>query len=124
MPLPVRVILYARHSSEHQRDASIDDPLRLCRERSEREGWRIVDSYSDRSISGGNLIRPGIQALMQDAQAGQFDMVAGIHRPDLAGPGGHRRRLDARLLRRHQHNDADPRPAGASRGPTPRAPGS
>lgn len=41
------VALYARYSSDNQRDASIEHQLRLCRERAEREGWRIVDSYSD-----------------------------------------------------------------------------
>ena len=69
------VALYARYSSDNQRDASIEDQLRLCRERAEREGWRIVDSYSDRSISGASLIRPGVQAMMQDAQAGRFNLV-------------------------------------------------
>ena len=47
---PLRVALYARYSSEHQRDASIEDQLRLCRERAAREGWHIVDNYSDRSV--------------------------------------------------------------------------
>ena len=69
------VALYARYSSDNQRDASIENQLRLCRERAEREGWQIVDSYSDRSLSGASLIRPGIQALMQDAQAGRFNLV-------------------------------------------------
>ena len=69
------VALYARYSSDNQRDASIEDQLRLCRERAAREGWRVADSYSDRSISGASLVRPGIQALMQDAQAGRFDIV-------------------------------------------------
>ena len=69
------VALYARYSSELQRDASIEDQLRLCRERAEREGWRIADSYSDRSISGASLIRPGIQALMEDGQRQRFDIV-------------------------------------------------
>ena len=69
------VALYARYSSDNQRDASIEDQLRLCRERADREGWRIVDSYSDRSVSGASLIRPGVQALIQDAQAGRFNLV-------------------------------------------------
>ena len=69
------VALYARHSSDNQREASIEDQLRLCRERAEREGWMVIDSYSDRSISGESLIRPGVQALMQDAQAGRFNLV-------------------------------------------------
>ena len=69
------VALYARYSSDNQRDAPIEDQLRLCRERTVREGWQVVDSYSDRLISGASLTRPGIQALMQDAQAGQFNIV-------------------------------------------------
>lgn len=69
------VVLSARYSSDNQRDASIEDQLRLCRERAESEGWRIVYSYSDRSISGATLIRPGVQVLMQDAQLRRFDIV-------------------------------------------------
>ena len=69
------VALYARYSSDNQRDASIEDQLRLCRERAEREGWRIADSYSDRAISGASLLRPGIQSLLSDAQAGQFQII-------------------------------------------------
>ena len=69
------VALDARYSSELQRDASIEDQLRLCRERAEREGWRIADSCSDRAISGASLIRPGVQALMEDAQRQRFDIV-------------------------------------------------
>lgn len=33
-----RVVLYARYSSDNQRDASIEDQLRLCREHAERHG--------------------------------------------------------------------------------------
>ena len=43
-----RVALYARYSSENQRDASIEDQLRLCRLHAERQGWAITDSYTDR----------------------------------------------------------------------------
>ena len=71
----MKVALYARYSSQHQRDASIEDQLRICRQRAEREGWTIVDSYTDRAISGASLLRPGIQELMQDAQRGRFQMI-------------------------------------------------
>ncbi len=70
-----RVALYARYSSDNQRDASIEDQLRLCRVRAAREGWEIIDSYSDRSVSGASLIRPGVQALLQDARDIRFDIV-------------------------------------------------
>ena len=73
-PTP-RVALYARYSSDNQRDASIEDQLRQCRERAAREGWTVAESYSDRAISGASLIRSGIQSLLADAQAGRFDIV-------------------------------------------------
>ena len=71
----VKVALYARYSSEHQRDASIEDQLRLCRLHAERQGWTVVYSYSDRAISGASLLRPGIQELIQDAQRRRFEIV-------------------------------------------------
>ncbi|WP_415012162.1 recombinase family protein [Amaricoccus sp.] len=71
-----RVALYARYSSDNQRDASIEDQFRICREQAKREKWKIVGTYKDAGISGASMILcPGIQALLQDAQAGQFDIV-------------------------------------------------
>ena len=70
-----RAVLYARYSSDSQRDASIEDQLRLCRLHAERQGWTVVDSYSDRAISGASLLGPGIQELIQDAGRGRFDIV-------------------------------------------------
>ncbi|TIU94220.1 MAG: recombinase family protein, partial [Mesorhizobium sp.] len=71
-----RIALYARYSSESQRDSSIEDQFRICREQAKREGWKVVACYKDAGISGSSMIlRPGIQMLLQDAQEGQFDLV-------------------------------------------------
>lgn len=70
-----RVAIYARYSSDKQSDASIEDQIRLCDERAKREGWQVVQRYTDHGISGASLLRPGIQALMRDAQCGSFDLV-------------------------------------------------
>jgi len=70
-----RVAIYARYSSDKQREASIEDQMRLCEERAAREGWKIVKRYKDQAISGASLMRAGIQALMQDAQGHKFDVV-------------------------------------------------
>lgn len=73
-----RVALYARYSSDNQREASIEDQFRICRKQAKREKWKIVSTYKDAGISGASMIlRPGIQSLLQDAQAEQFDMVLG-----------------------------------------------
>ncbi len=71
----MRAVIYARYSSDNQRDASIEDQVRLCRERIDREGWMQGQTYADRAMTGGNLLRPGIQALIEDAMAGRFDVL-------------------------------------------------
>ncbi|MBN9678748.1 recombinase family protein [Salipiger bermudensis] len=71
----MKAALYARYSSDNQRDASIEDQLRICRARAEREGWTIIDSYTDRAISGASLLRPGVQELISDALKGRFDVI-------------------------------------------------
>jgi site-specific DNA recombinase len=70
-----RAAIYARYSTEHQRDASIEDQVRLCRERIEREAWTAVQTYSDRALSGASLLRPGLQRLIEDAMTGKIDVV-------------------------------------------------
>lgn len=71
-----RAALYARYSSDNQREASIEDQFRLCREHAARERWQIVGSYEDAAISGAStILRPGIQRLMRDAQQGEFNIL-------------------------------------------------
>ncbi|MBT2246909.1 recombinase family protein [Sphingobium sp. BHU LFT2] len=72
-----RVALYARYSDDKQSPASIEDQFMIWREQAKREGGRIVSTYKDAAISGASVIlRPGIQALLQDAQMGRFDATA------------------------------------------------
>lgn len=70
-----RIALYARYSSDNQRDASIADQLRVCRVHAEKQGWQVVEEYTDHAISGASLLRPGIQALISDATRGRFRYV-------------------------------------------------
>jgi DNA invertase Pin-like site-specific DNA recombinase len=71
-----RTAIYARFSSENQKDASIEDQVRLLREKIKKEGWHETQCYADHAISGSSmLLRPGIQALMHDALVGSVDIV-------------------------------------------------
>jgi site-specific DNA recombinase len=70
-----RIVIYSRYSSDLQSDSSIEDQVRLCSERANKEGWQIVNSYSDAGISGASLMRSGIQGLIQAAMNGEFDIV-------------------------------------------------
>ena len=71
----VEVALYARYSSDNQRDASIADQLRVCRAYADRRGWTICEEYTDHAVSGATLLRAGFQALMRDALNRRFDVV-------------------------------------------------
>lgn len=71
----MRAAIYARYSSDLQRDDSIEDQVRICRARIEKEGWQIGGTYTDHAISGASRFRPGYQKLMEDARAHVFDVV-------------------------------------------------
>ena len=67
--------IYARYSSNHQRDASIEDQVRICRKRIDAEAWQLIETYSDHAISGASTLRQGYQRMLADARAGKFDIL-------------------------------------------------
>jgi site-specific DNA recombinase len=71
----MRVAIYARYSSDMQREASIEDQVEVCRRYADTNGWRIVDVFSDRAISGANSNRPGYMAMQEAGRAGAFDVI-------------------------------------------------
>ncbi len=71
----MRVAIYSRFSSHLQREASIEDQVRLCRERAVKAGWTVCETFADRGISGASLLRPGLQGLIEGAMAGRFEVV-------------------------------------------------
>jgi len=71
----MRAVIYTRYSSDNQRDASIDDQIRICKERVAAEGWQLVQVYRDAAISGATTLRPGYQALLEGAREATFDVV-------------------------------------------------
>lgn len=71
----MRWVHYGRLSTDMQSAASIEDQLRICRERCDREGWSFVGAYEDRAMSGTTRLRLGYQRLLNDARQGKFDVV-------------------------------------------------
>ncbi len=71
----MRTVVYARYSSDNQSEASIEDQVRQCRARIEREEWTLTEVYTDAAISGATVLRPGYQKMLGDARNGVFDIV-------------------------------------------------
>jgi site-specific DNA recombinase len=71
----MRAAIYARYSSDLQREASIEDQVRVCRELGATRGWREVKVYSDKATSGSSRFRPAYQQMITDARAGLFEVI-------------------------------------------------
>jgi site-specific DNA recombinase len=71
----MRAAIYARYSSEQQREASIADQIEICTRYARRHGWTIVATYTDSAASGASRFRPGYQRLLTDLDRGGFDAV-------------------------------------------------
>ena len=71
----MRAVIYARYSSDNQREASIEDQIRICRAHIEGEGWTCVEVYKDQAMSGASALRPDYQKLLEAARNGAFQVV-------------------------------------------------
>ena len=79
----MKCALYARYSSENQREASIKDQYRVCEEYVARHnGWEIVSRYKDEAISGTQDVtrRAGYREILEAAKARRFDVLV-VHDP-------------------------------------------
>ncbi len=71
----MRAVIYARYSSDNQREASIEDQIEICRRYIDRQGWTLIHIYQDRALSGASDQRPAYQQVLADAEAGRFDVL-------------------------------------------------
>ncbi len=71
----MKAVIYARYSSDNQREESIEGQLRECMEYAERHGMTIVDTYIDRALSAKTDNRPRFQAMIKDSSKQLFEVV-------------------------------------------------
>ncbi len=72
----IRVALYARVSTEEQRDGqTIDSQIAEATRFSQNKGWTIAGVYQDQGWSGSLLARPELDSLRDDSAKGIFDAV-------------------------------------------------
>lgn len=68
-------VIYARYSSDNQREESIEGQLRECKAFAERNDIQIVDTYIDRARTGRNDNRDNFQKMIKDSSSKKFKFV-------------------------------------------------
>ncbi|HKT85594.1 MAG TPA: recombinase family protein [Novosphingobium sp.] len=75
----MRTLIYARYSSQLQNSRSIDQQVEACQERADREGWTVIDVFTDYAIGGGagtgEAQRPGLAAMLARVEQGDIEQV-------------------------------------------------
>ena len=68
-------VIYARYSSDNQREESIEGQLRECNDFAKRNDITIIDSYIDRAFSATTDKRPAFQKMIKDSAKNMFDVI-------------------------------------------------
>ena len=71
----MKAVIYARYSSDNQREESIEGQLRECTAFAEKNGITILRHYIDRAFSAKTDNRPEFQNMIKDSNKKLFDMV-------------------------------------------------
>lgn len=76
-----KAVLYARFSSDNQREESIEAQLRAMYEYCQRSGAVVIREYCDRAKSATTDDRPEFLSMVADAKNHEFDFVV-VHKLD------------------------------------------
>lgn len=71
----MRAVIYARYSSDNQREASIEGQLRECMEFATYNDIQVIDHYIDRAMSAKTDNRPEFQRMIKDSYKHAFDCI-------------------------------------------------
>lgn len=87
--------IYARYSSDSQREESIDAQIRAITDYAEKNNIQIVKAYTDEARSATMDNRPGFLQMVRDSSLGLFDLAI-VHKLDRFA----RNRYDSAFYRR------------------------
>ena len=71
----MKAVIYARYSSDNQREESIEGQIRECTAFAEKNDITILKHYIDRAFSAKTDNRPEFQNMIKDSAQGLFDIV-------------------------------------------------
>ena len=67
--------IYARYSTDSQREESIEGQIRECTAYAEKNGITVIKHYIDRAVSAKTDNRPQFQQMIKDSEKRLFDIV-------------------------------------------------
>lgn len=70
-----RCVIYARYSSDNQREVSAEEQVRYCEEFIQKNNYLYVGKYVDRELTGTNANRRQFQKMLDDSKKRTFDIV-------------------------------------------------
>lgn len=71
----MNTVIYARYSSQHQKEESIEGQIRVCTDYAQKNGLTISGTYVDRAISGTTDNRAEFQRMIKDSEKRLFTTV-------------------------------------------------
>lgn len=71
----MKAVIYARYSSDNQREESIEGQIRECTAFAQKNGITILHTYIDRAFSAKTDNRPEFQHMIKDSSKKLFDMI-------------------------------------------------
>ena len=71
----MKAVIYARYSSDNQREESIEGQLRECTAYCQKNDITILRTYIDRAMSAKTDHRPDFQRMIRDSAKGLFDVI-------------------------------------------------
>lgn len=72
----MKAVIYARYSSDNQREESIEGQVRECQSFAERKGYTVIRTFIDRALSGTRADnRPQFQQMISDSTLREFQYV-------------------------------------------------
>lgn len=71
----MNAVIYARYSSDNQREESIEGQIRECTSYCISNEFTIIGTYIDRALSAKTDNRPDFQRMIRDSAKGLFDVV-------------------------------------------------
>lgn len=80
-------VIYARFSSDNQREESIEGQLRICKEYAAKNNITIINEYIDRALTGRTDKRPSFKKMIADSDTKLFQAVV-VYSMDRFGRNG------------------------------------